>query len=229
MEYRYLKYDPQYFSFNLRLTTGENRLTWEGAARQDALLVQTPFEQDALDYIQQFCKRQEGWEDVSRRPEYFPVEKGIFFRFVTAAERSRDGGCPLNGRACTYTLFSCRKREANGAEICEVFEPLIQTMNPVVCHVPHKIPVSLTRVPERRNLFQRVFHLEGNATPVYQISFPDRDDSCEDGDLIYQVGKFVYPILHEMYQAGRFYVRSREKPVIKSRNPGLSVVQDRRR
>ena len=222
MRYRYLDYDPKHYSFNLHLNQ-DRKLEWSSANRQDALIVQTPFGEDAVKRMRDFC------DETRDRPfpnqsEYFSVGNGMSFRYVKAVERAQNRGCSLNGQACTYTVFSCRLRTAeNGKDFCDVYAPLVQPMNPVSCHVPRKIAVTVTQIPQNEGLFRNPFARAKTTLLLYRIKFADKDIPPKDGDLVYQVASFTYPILSEMYQAGSFYVRAPEKPEVKSRNPGLAV------
>ena len=51
MQYQYCPNDPQRYATNLRREQGTRNLLWDNARGQDVLLVQTPFEMDAVDLM----------------------------------------------------------------------------------------------------------------------------------------------------------------------------------
>ena len=223
MRYHYLNYDPKRYSY--RLHQNQNgKLEWSSAKRQDALIVQTPFGQSAVEFMREFC------DDKTNRPfsdqqQYFPVGKGVSFRFVSAVERAKNQSCSLNGKGYTYTVFSCRvRKDDDGQDVCDVYAPLIQAVNPVSCNVPRQISVTVARMARKEGFFRNPFAPVRERYQLYRVAFQARDIPPKDGDLMYQVGPFQYPILGEMYRAGSFYIRASEMPEVRSRNPGLTVI-----
>ena len=221
MRYNYLKYDPKRYSYRLHQNQS-GKLEWASAKRQDALIVQTPFGQSAVEFMQKFC------DDDSKRPfsdqqEYFSVGNGVSFRFVSAVERSKNGCCPMNGKGYTYTVFSCHLRKEKEQDVCDVYAPLIQAVNPVSCNVPRQISVTVAPIARKGGFFRNPF-APVDRYQLYRVAFHARDIPPKDGDLIYRIGGFTYPVLSEMYQHGSFYVRASEQPEVASRNPGLTVI-----
>ena len=105
MQYQYCPNDPQRYATNLRREQGTRNLLWDNARGQDVLLVQTPFEMDAVDLMEELCRRM---EKVPIHPNrYTEIQPNIWLRFVTAADKAKMGGCPLHAEACSYTVFSC--------------------------------------------------------------------------------------------------------------------------
>ena len=229
MRYEYQNYDPQYYaqhySHQLYFNDFKGILQWNGAPQQDALLLQMPVGRDAIAYMRALCARDEELP-FPQATEYLRLEKSVSLRYVSAMERSREDGCPINGRGCTYTVFSCQLTEDR--QTCRVFAPQEQannSMNPVSCTVKREIPVLVRRMEEERGILQRFLHPNEAKKIFYHIRFLEREEPYADGDLIYQVENLIYPVMQEMYQSGQFFVRTRERPLVQAKNEGMKVNQ----
>lgn len=64
MQYQYCPNDPQRYATNLRREQGTRNLLWDNARGQDVLLVQTPFEMDAVDLMEELCRRMEKYRFI---------------------------------------------------------------------------------------------------------------------------------------------------------------------
>ena len=214
MQYQYCPNDPERFATNLRREHGTRNLKWDNARGQDVLLVQTPFGSSAVELMEDLCKRM---EKAALPPDkYTELLPGVWVRFVTAADKARMGGCPINAEACTYTVFSCY----TDGEICSIFAPQNQAMISAFCNIPMEIHVTVTQQTRVEGLFKKrtVF------TGYYTMSFPKGFDSgYKDGDLIYRIKDFSVPITKMMLEQGTVYIKTDIKPEVVSKNKGLKL------
>lgn len=215
MQYQYCPNDPTRYATNLRRELGTRNLKWDNARGQDVLLVQTPFECNAVDIIKELCGYMEKIEILS--DQYTEVRPGIWVRFVTASEKAKMGGCPINAEACTYTVFSCSMEQG----ICSIFAPQNQAMISAYCHIPMELHVSV----EEQIRVEGLFRKRSVPTGYYMISFPQNYDSgYMDGDLVYRIREFSIPITKKMLEQGVIYVKTDIKPELISKNKGLKLI-----
>ncbi len=215
MEYQCASYDPERFATNLRRDAVTRNLTWDNAKGQSVLIVQTPFGQSASDRLSDICS---ALSEASLYPGKFTeVPGGIWVRMVSAADKARNKGCPLNGEASTYTVFSCEVDE----DICRVYEPLNQTMLSASCDIPLKLHVEIHKIMRTEG---RIRKREVD-TGFYEISFP-ADFSCKyvEGSLYCQVENLKVPVTRQMIEEREFYIKTDARPVLVSGNKGLQLV-----
>ncbi len=215
MRYVYCPPDPKHYAADLHLNTEGTALQWACGRGQDVLLVRTPYGQDAEAGMEALCASL-GEEPL---PEGRFTETGeIGIRPVSALERVRSNGCPLDGEARTYTVFAC----VTEGDTCRVFSCKTRSVSPPRCDVPMRIPVEITAVMSSRGLFRK------NAEPTgfYRIAFPQPCDSnYADGDLVYRIGDFRVPITRRMFEAGAVYVKTLARPGAESHKAGLELLE----
>lgn len=215
MEYQCVSYDPGKYATNLRRDPVTQNLNWDSARGQSVLIVQTPFGQSASDRLPGICR---SLSDLSLSPGKFTeVSDGIWVRMVSAADKVRNKGCPLNGEASTYTVFSCDMD--NG--VCRVYESQNQAMLSSFCDIPLKLHVEIRKIVRTEG---RIRKREVD-TGFYEISFP-ADFSCKymEGSLYCQVGGLKVPVTRQMIEQKEFYLKTDARPVLISGNKGLQLV-----
>ena len=214
MQYQYCPNDPQRYATNLRREQGTRNLLWDNARGQDVLLVQTPFEMDAVDLMEELCRRM---EKVSIHPNrYTEIQPNIWLRFVTAADKAKMGGCPLHAEACSYTVFSCCVEN----KVCSIFAPQNQAMISASCNIPMEVHICVEAQTRMEGLFKK----RTVPTGYYTISFPNGfHTEYVDGDLMYRVRDLVVPITREMVEQGIVYIKTEAKPEVVSKNKGLKL------
>ena len=214
MRYQYCPNDPQRYATNLRREQGTRNLKWDNARGQDVLLVQTPFEVSAESMMEELCQVME--KAVLVPDQYTEIQPGVWVRFVTAADKARMGGCPINAEACTYAVFSCCTEE----EVCSIFAPQNQAMISAYCNIPMEVHVSVAEQTRVEGLFKK----RTVSTGFYTISFPQGFDAgYKDGDLFYRIREFEIPITKKMLERGTVYIRTDIRPEVVSKNKGLKL------
>lgn len=214
MQYQYCPNDPQRYATNLRREQGTRNLLWDNARGQDVLLVQTPFEMDAVDLMEELCRRM---EKVPIHPNrYTEIQPNIWLRFVTAADKAKMGGCPLHAEACSYTVFSCCVEN----KVCSIFAPQNQAMISASCNIPMEVHICVEAQTRMEGLFKK----RAVPTGYYTISFPNGfHTEYVDGDLTYRVRDLAVPITREMVAQGIVYIKTETKPEVVSKNKGLKL------
>lgn len=214
MRYEYVPNDPQRFATNLRRDSAGGNLTWDNARGQEVLIIQTPFGQSAMDKMPQIC---EALPSAPPHGRYAEVLPGVWARFVSAVEKARNNGCPLNGEASTYAVFACDTQQ----DVCHIFQPQEQTMITPCCDVPLELRVDVAKSTRQEGVLRkRVVE-----TGFYRLTFPENcGKGYVDGDLRYQVGNLVIPVTRQMLEQGEVYVKTEVKPRLFSVNKGLRLV-----
>lgn len=218
MKYEYCASDPKHFAQALRYNAERRKLLWDNSPGHDSIIVQTPFGQSAEDCMCELCE-QLGHIQLESGV-FVQVMTDVFLRYVTAKEKARDSGCPLNAESCTYTVFACLTQ----GDKCTIFAPLHQTMSPAVYDAPKEIHIDVA--PEMKSVRRGLFGgKEDVFTGYFRITLPKSyDKSCVYGNLYYRVGKYTLPITPMMFDEGTVYVKSSEKPEIVSTAQGLKLV-----
>lgn len=222
MIYQYLSSDSVHFATALRLQSAARTLMWDNAKGQSSLLVQTPFGQSAQEQMTDICSAlEERFHDL---PEQFTeVRPGIWLRLVTAADKVRNGGCPLHGEASTYTVFACDVLE----DVCRIYAP--QQSNALIspsCDVPLEIHLTITELTAEEGPF---FRRREVFTGFYQVDFPTGvAANCADGDILCRLGDLTIPVTRQMLEWGSVYYETDTAPVFEVRggekgNPGLKL------
>lgn len=219
MEYEYRASDPKHFAQALRYNAERRTLLWDNAPGHDSILVQTPFGQSAEERMEELCAQLA--RTRLKSGVFLEVLPGVFLRYITAKEKARDSGCPLNTESCTYTVFACLTQ----GDLCTIFAPLHRSMSPAVYDAPKEIHIDVQPELEsgRRSLFGG--KKEDTFTGYFRITLPaNYDKSSVYGYLYYRVGRYTLPITPQMFDAGTFYVKSGEKPEIISTAQGLRLI-----
>lgn len=215
MKYQYCPNDPQRYATNLRREQGTRNLKWDNARGQDVLLVQTPFETSAVDLIEELCNQME--QTTILPGHYSEIQPNIWVRFVTAADKAKLGGCPLNAEACSYTVFSCCMED----DVCSIFAPQNQAMISASCNVPMEVRIGVEEQVRLEGLFKK----RAVSTGYYMISFPKGFEvGYINGGLIYRIKDFVVPITKMMVEQGVVYIKTEIKPEVVSINKGLRLI-----
>lgn len=214
MKYQYCPNDPEHYATNLRREQGTRNLKWDNARGQDVLLVQTPFECSAIDIIEELCNRM---EKVSLTPDkYTEIQPSVWVRFVTAADKAKMGGCPINAEACTYTVFSCCVEN----DTCLIYAPQNQAMISAFCNIPMEVHINV----EEQTRVEGILKKRLVSTGYYTIAFPKGFDAgYKDGDLTYRIQDFTIPITRRMLEHGIVYIKTERKPDVVSKNKGLKL------
>ena len=222
MKYKYLPYDSNHYSTNLRRDSATGNLQWDHSPGQGVFIIQTPFGRKAEDYINTICEK---LETISlERDNYTEVFPGVYLRFVSAAAKVRYRGCPLNGEASSYTVISCTDNageDNKSSGECYLYAPSYQAMVSPRYDVPLSIHIEISRQTKTEGLiFKREI-----PTDFYYISFPDNlRRNYNDGDLFYSVNGFTIPITEKMVQNRVIYIKSNIKPEVGIKNQGLKIV-----
>lgn len=215
MRYQYCSNDPERYATNLRKDQGTCNLKWDNARGQDVLIVQTPFECSAEHLIEELCVIME--QIVIPPNRYIEVKPGVWVRFVTAADKARMGGCPINNEASTYSIFSCYMQ----SDVCSIYAPQNQAMISAYCNIPMSIHVDVSEQTRTEGLFKK----KVVPTGYYALTFPSGfSNGYHNGDLAYKVGNFKIPVTKKMLEQGTVYIKTGSKPEIISMNKGLVLV-----
>lgn len=215
MQFKYCPNNPERYATNLRREQGTRNLKWDNARGQDVLLVQTPFECSAVDIIEQLCCQMEKTDLIP--DNYTEILAGVWVRFVTATDKAKMGGCPINTEASTYTVFSCCIEE----DICSIYAPQNQAMISAYCDIPMEVQI---HVAEQTRL-EGILKKRTVSTGYYAISFPkDFDSGYMDGSLAYRIKNFVVPVTRKMVEHGVIFIKTEVKPEIISKNKGLKLI-----
>lgn len=215
MRYQYCPNDPVRYATNLRREQGTRILKWDNARGQGVLLVQTPFECSAEDIMEELCEIM--GRTVLQTDKYTEVKPGIWVRFVTAANKARMNGCPINTEASTYSVFSY----STEAGVCSIYAPQRnQAMISAYCSIPMQIHVDVREETKTEGLFIKKVVRTG----YYTLTFPqDLAGGYRDGDLVLRVGSLEIPVTRQMLEQGQAYVKTNLRPDIVSRNKGLEL------
>lgn len=217
MRYQYCPNNPDRYATNLLREQGTRNLTWESARGQDVLLVQTPFEQRADGLMEELCRLMEQFPPLPGK--YTEIKPGVWVRFVTAADKARMNGCPINTEASTYSIFSCFTQE----DVCSIYaQQENQAMISAYCSIPMQIHVDMWEQERTEGV---LFKKRVVKTGYYIISFPQEFAAgYRDGDLACRVGELDIPVTKQMLEQGYVYLWTDRKPEIYSVNRGLELV-----
>lgn len=216
MEYRYVPYEQSHYATNMRYDARTNNVIWDAPSGQDALIVQTPFGKSAEARMKDICKSLANMPGLPVRYTELSGCGGVRVLAVSAAERARDRGCPLNGGASTYTVFSYTIKD----DICSIYQPLDQGAISAHCDIPLYIQIDIKKDVRTEGIFKK----RTIETDFFILSFPpDISSGYTDGDLQYCVGDLVIPVTRQMVEHGEIYVKSKQKPEIISQNSGLRL------
>lgn len=215
MQFLFCPNDRDQFATNLRRDNMSKNLNWDNTRGQDVVIVQTAFGEDAVDIIDEICKALSNIELYSN--QYMEVMNGVWVRYVSASDKARNKGCPLNGEASRYTVFSC----SSGGSTCKVYKPKDQSMISAFCDIPLEIHIEVGK-ETRIEGFIRKSEIE---TGFYHIVFPiGLSNGYINGNLCYKINEFILPITREMVEQKCVYVKSEIRPCIISNNKGLRLI-----
>jgi len=215
MRYHYCPNDAEYFATNLRREQGTRNLKWDNARGRDVLIVQTPFECQTEQLMEELCMEM---QYVQAQPnEFTEIRPGVWFRFVSSSDKVRMGGCPINTEASTYTVFGCRWE----GDECFIYAPKNQAMISAFCNIPMDIHVETIELKSREGLLKKRLV----STGYYAMTFPSGcAGSYRDGDMAYRVGDMLIPITKEMLARETVYIKTATRPEVVSLNSGLQIV-----
>ena len=215
MIYQYQPNDPQRYATNLRREQGKQTLTWDHARGQDVILIQTPFRVNAAEKMEEICQAMT--EKGVNGQRYTEVLPGIWARYVSATDKAKQGGCPLNAEASTYAVFAC---EMDGGT-CNVYAPQEKGMIRFSCDIPMELHVDVIHQVRREGLFKK----REVPTGYYTLVFPEGFvHSLRDGDLAYKVDGFKIPVTRKMVEQGTVFVKSEIRPEMVSCNKGVKLI-----
>lgn len=215
VKYEYNPNDPKRFSTDLRYDLKTKNLIWDNASGQNVMIVQTPFGESAVSRIEEICV---ALEKIMIYPnKYIEVLSNIWIRFVTIQDKAKNNGCPLNGEASTYTVFSY---EIKG-NITAIFAPKNQAMISSSCDIPLELHAEVKRMKKQEGFF---FKREID-TGFYSITFSTGISSGYiDGSIQYKINDFVIPVTKLMLIQGTIYIKTDVRPVLVSNNIGIKLV-----
>lgn len=216
MRYQYCPNDTDRYATNLRRERGTRNLKWDNARGQDVLIVQTPFECSAEYLMEELCSLME--QTVLQTDGYTELKTGVWVRFVTATDKARMNGCPINTEASTYSVFACRTE----ADVCSIYAPQKnQAMISAYCKIPMQIHVEIKElIKQMGKLFKKEVR-----TGYYTISFPQSiANGYNSGDLICRTNGLDIPLTREMLKLGLVYVKTEHRPQVISTNKGLELI-----
>ena len=208
-------YEPSRYATNLRHDKLTNMLVWDSAPGQSVLIVQTPFGQSAVKRMTAICKSLSGMPGLPN--QYTEVAGDSWIIAVSAADKLRNKGCPLNGCASTYTVFSF-SIEDDG---CHIYEPEERVKLFVQASIPMDIRIDIAQECRKKGI-----GFWGKSTPTgfYSIAFPkELAGGYVDGDLQFRVGDFMIPVTSQMLAQRTVFIKSERKPAFVSQNPGLRI------
>jgi hypothetical protein len=156
-------------------------------------------------------------QKVINGQRYTEVMPGVWARYVSATDKARLGGCPLNAEASTYSVFACQVDE----DVCGVYAPQEKGMIRFSCDIPLEVHVDVIQQIRREGFFKK----KEVPTGYYTISFPEGFvHSLQDGDLAYKVDQFKVPVTKKMVEQGTVYVKSEIRPEMVSCNKGIKLI-----
>lgn len=215
MKYIYLPTDPEHYATGLRRDIERGTLKWDNANGQDSLLVQTPFGKKATDYIEQLCKKMPAFH--IREDQYVEVLNQVWVRYYSATTKAKTNGCPLNGEACTYTVFAC---DTLGDE-CRIYAPKQAAMISPSCDIPIQVKVRVLELKKTGGLFRR----KEISTGFFNIQLEtDAAPETIGNGIQYSVEGLSIPITSQMCEMQSFYVKANEKPTVQALNPGIRLI-----
>ncbi len=214
MRYIYLPTNPEHYATGLRRDAERGTLRWDNANGQDTLLIQTPFGKKASDYMESLCREMPEFQ--IREDQYVEVLDRVWVRYISAATKAKSNGCPLNGEACTYTVFAC---DTYGDE-CRIYAPQQAAMISPSCDIPIQVKARVSELKRTEGLFRK----REVPTGLFRIQLETDADPERIGDgMQYSTGGLSIPITARMCEQGTFYIKSNEKPTVQSLNPGIRL------
>jgi hypothetical protein len=212
MRYEYCPSDLTRYATNLRkVDTGQ--LQWDSAPGQDVLIIQTPYGEDPTEKIDDILKTFDTAEP--KHDKFTEVMNGVWVRCVTAVEKAKQGGCPLNGEASTYTVFSYIQEE----DVCKILAPCNQSLASASCNLSVEINIYIRQVTRRGGFLIK----RETPTGFYCVTFPVWfGNGYVDGDLCYQFDNIEIPITREMLERNKIYIKTDNMMEWKSYNKGLN-------
>lgn len=215
MRYEAYPNDPERFATALRRDNHTKKLMWDNARGQDVLIVQTPFGQEAAPLLEALCQSLN--TSQMSLSQFCQVLPGVWVRYVSAADKARNNGCPLHGEASTYTVFACQRE----GELCKIFRPQNQAM----ISQSHSIPLEIHVVLQKETRLEGFFRRREVETGFYKMIFPPTlGANYLDGSLCYRVGEFQVPVTKEMIEQGEVYIKTSVRPELVPQNKGVKIV-----
>ena len=217
MRYRYCPNSADWYATNLRQDRGTGNLTWDNNRGQDVLIVQTPFEYNAENLMEELCQLME--EAVLQTDSYTEVKTGVWVRFVTAADKARmNNGCPINTEASTYSVFAC----CTEGNVCSIYAPQKnQAMISAYYSIPMQIHVDIQEQIRTEGFIKKKVVKTG----YYTLSFPqDIAAGYHNGDLVCRVAGLDIPLTQQMLERGSVYIKTEHRPQVISTNKGLELI-----
>ncbi len=211
------------YATHVRGSRSGQQLVWESSPGQDVLVVQTPYERDAVDDIQEIVAGMEGMALPVDCYVEVPVKPGTWVRYVPSTSYARNDGCPLRTKACTYTVFCCQVE----GDTCVVYsQQMTNTGNLPYRRIRLEVDVQVRKLTRTVGPF---WNRREEDTGYYQITLPkDRMNDVCDGDVYYTVAgakDIEIPLTRAMFKQGYVYVQTFDMPVVATRNDGLQINQ----
>lgn len=223
MKYICCPYDEKYYATSLRKNTNTNGLNWDCAKGEDSIIIQTGFGVVSNSLLPQICEYlNKNNRNLVECNDYMEImsdaqDTECWALYVSSGEKGHNGGCKLNGVACTYTVFGCH---IEGNE-CRIFLPAEgNTYQKNYFNVPIEIQISTVKQRRRKRCIIKRYVDTG----FYSISFFGEDlDYYLDGSLSYKTEDFLVPITRDMVLNGTIFVQTGDRPEIICQNNGIKI------
>ena len=210
----YLPKTPQRYAINTRHNKVTNCLEWDTPVGQSTLVVQCPFGERPVDKIDQICAALE--QSAIEENVFTEILPNIFVRFISAADKGRLHGCPLNGASRTYMVFACDIEK----EEYIIYEPQMQAMAAPYCDIPIDVKVEVLQQKKTVGWLKK----EEVPTGFYIMEFIGESfGGYLDGDLQYKIADMHIPITNEMVKQRRVYIKSDIKPNVIAARKGIRL------
>lgn len=210
------------YATHLRTNAKADRLIWNASPDQDVLVVQTKYNSNALEEIETICEEMNAIELPTDRFTCITGLPNTWVRYVSSSDYTRDNGCMLNDKACSYTIFCTALK---GDQCIVYYQDAGRAGNLPYRNIRLEIPIHVHKVTQTVGFFRKV----EVDTGFYQITLPrEYEPNVGDGDVYYIVPSNVHleiPITKKMFKNGVVFIRTNEKPKILSKFDGLRIIQ----
>lgn len=207
MQYIYKPKNPNRYAVNLRPVRNSKGLEWDIPTGQTTLIVQCPFGDRPSNEMEQICSALEEYDGDKGVNYFFEILPNIKIRFISAAEKGRNHGCPISGLSCTYMVFAVESNESE----CIIYAPQMQAMTPPFVDIPTEVHVTVEQQTKIKGMLNR----REVPTGFYLIIFDKTTfNNYTDGDLVYTVDSLQIPITSKMIDNGMIYIKSDSKPKV---------------
>lgn len=219
MKFEYYTGNSEVFATNLHQDKNSKKLIWDNKNGIDALIVQTSYGEKVP--VEELCQALE--KDIAKieimQDKYVRILPEIWCRYVPSIEKAKNNGCPIHGEPATYTVFACIIDE--DADTGKIYLSKSDGMIKPFCDIQIQFHIDVVKEMEVKGILKK----RNVDTGFYSLNF--KDAFCEgymDGDVVCRIAEFEVPVTKEMFVQGKVYVKTDEKPEMKSKNKGLCLL-----